>query len=66
MDVADFYKRNTDMCVSDLTNGKKVQIKISEYDRDIVKKIRKKSGFNDEFFLKSFGPKENHLQMTKF
>ena len=50
--MAAFYKNNPHLCVSDVTNGKKVQIKISEYDRDIVKKIRRKSGYNDSFFLK--------------
>ena len=50
--MASFYKKNSHLCVSDVTNGKKVQIKISEYDREIVKKIRLKSGYDDSFFLK--------------
>lgn len=61
MDMANFYRKNPHLCVSDVTNGKKVQIKISEYDREIVHKIRKKSGFGDEYFLKSFAPRENHV-----
>lgn len=40
MDMAEFYKLNLNLCVSDVTNGKKVQIKITEYDREICKKIR--------------------------
>lgn len=52
MDMANFYKLNQNLCVSDVTNGKKVQIKVTEYDREICKKIRHKSGYSNEFFLK--------------
>ena len=63
MDMSDFFARNKEICVSDVTgksyciwlrmlinfeiDGQKVQIKISEYDPRIVKKIRKMSGFDD-------------------
>jgi len=66
VDVATFYKNNPDLCVTDLTKGKRVQVKVSEFERDIVSKIRHKSGYDNEFFLKSFAPRENHSQMTKF
>ena len=52
MDVAAFYRQNPDLCVSDLTKGQKVTVKISEYDREIVKKIKARSGYDLEFFLK--------------
>ena len=41
-------------------------MRISEFDRDIATKIRQRSGYDNEFFLKSFAPRENHQQMTKF
>jgi hypothetical protein len=41
-------------------------VRISEFDRDIATKIRQRSGYDNEFFLKSFAPRENHQQMTKF
>lgn len=78
MDMATFYKQNPLLCVSDVTNGKKVQIEITEYDRDICKDIRKNSGIDYTGFLRlvlisslwisysSFAPKENHIQMTTF
>jgi Phosphatidylinositol-4-phosphate 5-Kinase len=66
LDVAAFYKKHPNLCVSDLTKGQKVQVKVSEFDRDIVSKIKQKSGYDDHFFLKSFAPRENHGQMTKF
>lgn len=40
MDVAAFYKQHPGLCVTDLTKGKKVQVKVSEFDREIVSKIR--------------------------
>ncbi len=46
MDMAEFYKRNEHLCVSDVTDGQKVQIKISEYEPNIMKKIRRKSGYD--------------------
>lgn len=52
MDMAAFFKKNSHLCVSDVTNGKKVQIKVSEYDREICKNIRRKSGYDEEYFLK--------------
>lgn len=51
MDMANFYKQNPGLCVSDVTNGKKVQIKVTEYDRDICRKIREKSGIDFNHFL---------------
>lgn len=60
MDVAKFYKEHAELCVTDLTKGKKVQVKVSEFERDIVTKIRHKSGYDDDFYLKSFAPRENH------
>lgn len=51
MDVAKFYKLHKELCVSDLTQGKKVQVKISEFDRDIVTKIRLASGYDDHYYL---------------
>ena len=51
MDVAKFYKKHKHLCVSDLTKGKKVQVKISEFDRDQVTKIRHISGFDDQYYL---------------
>ena len=50
--MSDFYKKYPHLCVTDLTKGQMVQIKVSEYDRDIVAAIRHRSGFNDETFLK--------------
>jgi hypothetical protein len=32
-------------------DGKKVQIKISEFDPKTVKKIRQKSGYDDNFMI---------------
>jgi hypothetical protein len=52
MDMAQFYKQNPELCVSDVTKGKKVQIKITEYSRETCRKIRIKSGFGNEEFLK--------------
>jgi predicted HAD superfamily phosphohydrolase len=52
MDVAAFYKKNPGLCVTDLTKGQKVQVKISEFDRDIVTKVRQRSGYDNEYFLK--------------
>lgn len=52
MDMATFYKQNPALCVSDVTNGKKVQIKVTEYDRDICRKIREHSGIDYMLFLK--------------
>lgn len=46
MDMADFFKKNEHLCVSDVTDGQKVQIKISEYEPNIMKKIRRKSGYD--------------------
>jgi hypothetical protein len=40
MDAAGFYIKNPGLCVTDLTKGKKVQVKISEFERDVVTKIR--------------------------
>jgi hypothetical protein len=60
MDVAKFYKDHGELCVTDLTKGKKVQVKVSEFERDLVTKIRHKSGYDDDFYLKSFAPRENH------
>lgn len=51
MDMADFFKKNGHLCVSDVTDGKKVQIRIQEYEPTIVKKIRRKSGYNDDFLI---------------
>jgi hypothetical protein len=58
--VATFYKNNPELCVTDLTKGSRVQVKVSEFERDIVSKIRRNSGYDNEFFLKSFSPRENH------
>ncbi len=52
MDMAHFYKENTNLCVSDVTNGKKVQIRVTEYDRDTCKKIREQSNIDYDLFLK--------------
>lgn len=60
MDVAGFYKKYPHLCVTDLTQGRRVQVRISEFDRDIATKIRQRSGYDNEFFLNSFAPKENH------
>jgi len=46
VDMADFFRRNENLCVSDITNGKKEQIKISEYEPNILKKIRRRSGYD--------------------
>lgn len=58
MDMAEFYKKNEQLCVSDVTSneiqfsisldGKKVQIKIQEYDPSVLQKIRRKSGYDDK------------------
>ena len=48
MDMAEFYKANPEMCVSDLTKGKRVQIQITEYEKGICKKIRRQSGYAEE------------------
>jgi hypothetical protein len=66
MDMADFYRRNEHLCVSDVTDGQKVQIKISEYEPSILKKIRRRSGYDLKSLIQSFSPKENHFQMTRF
>ena len=52
MDMADFFKKNSQLCVSDVTRGKKVQIQITEYDRDIFRKLRRRSGIDTLTFLK--------------
>jgi hypothetical protein len=59
IDIAHFYKDHEDLCVSDITNGKKVQVKITEYGPEMLKSLRRQSGFNDDFLIKAFAPKEN-------
>jgi hypothetical protein len=54
--MAQFYKQNPHLCVSDVTNGKKVQIKVTEYDRDICREIRGVSGIDYNVFLKYGNP----------
>lgn len=51
MDIADFFRKNGNLCVLDITDGQKNQIRIQEYEPSIVKKIRKKSGYSDEFLI---------------
>lgn len=46
MEMSDFFKKNPDLCVSDITNGKKIQIKVSEFDPHTVKRIRERSGYD--------------------
>ena len=86
--MADFYKKHEDLCVQDVTSkdhflikfldGNKVQVKITEYGPELMKNIRRQSGFNEDFLMKynflpswiyvyrSFAPKENQEQMAKF
>eukprot|EP00347_Sterkiella_histriomuscorum_P012117 403369830 len=66
MDIADFFQKNQDLCVADITNGKKVQVKITEYGPDLFKQIRKSSGFQEDFLINTFSPKSNSQEMTQF
>lgn len=52
VDMAQFYKENPELCVSDVTNGNRVQIKVTEYDRDVCRKVRDQSHLDFELFLK--------------
>lgn len=40
------------MCTFDLTDGKKLKIKIFEYSPESMKAMRKLSGFDKDFFIK--------------
>lgn len=51
MDMADFFRRNEHLCVSDITDGKKVQIKISEYEPALLTKIRRNSGYDAKHMI---------------
>ena len=35
-----------------LIDGKKIQVKITEYGPEMLKSLRRQSGFNDEFLIK--------------
>lgn len=59
MDIAKFFKDHSELCVSDITNGKKVQVKVTEYGPEMLKSIRRQSGFNDDYLIKAFAPNEN-------
>ena len=61
--MSEFFKKNEDLCVSDVTSkkiinaeihidGKRVQIKITEYDPELCKKIKRSSGFDDQAMIK--------------
>lgn len=52
MDIAEFYEKHENLCVQDITDGKKVQVKITEYGPEMLKTIRRQSGFNDDFLIK--------------
>ena len=67
MDIAKFYKDHKELCVSaDITNGKKVQVKVTEYGPEMLKSIRRQSGFNDDFLIHAFAPVENEKSMESF
>ena len=51
MDMADFFKRFEDICATDVTNGTRVSVKITEYCPELLRPIRKASGFTEDFLI---------------
>jgi len=41
MDIDDFYKENKELCTDDITNGRRVQVKITEYGPEMLKSLRR-------------------------
>ncbi|CDW91170.1 saicar synthase-like protein [Stylonychia lemnae] len=66
IDMAEFFKKFEDICATDVTNGNKVQVKITEYCPELLRPIRKHSGYSEEYLMNSFSPRENYAEMTKF
>jgi len=64
--MATFYRNNINICPSDLTQGKRVQVKVSEFKRELITKIRESSNFDNKFFFDSFSPQTNSTQMANF
>lgn len=63
MDMAEFFKKFEDICATDVTSkishfiylfldGSKVSVKITEYCPELLRPIRKSSGYTEDFLIR--------------